>query len=55
MQESAGFYVQPTAAAINPTWSWTGGGANNAVASAVFLPAAAPAAETVQAYVWMPV
>jgi len=35
-----GYLVQTTAAAIDPTWAWTGAPANNAVVTAVFLPAA---------------
>lgn len=42
VQGSAAYYVQPTAAAINPAWSWIGSSAENRVATAVFLPAAAP-------------
>ena len=50
MQGSAAYFVAPTAAAINPTWSWTGSPSENAVAAAVFLPSfAAPVLTRVQA------
>ena len=45
LEGTAGYYVQPTAAAINPTWTWAGGtgSANdNAVATAVFLAVTTP-------------
>lgn len=39
--QSAAYYLQPTGAAINPTWSWTGGTYTSiGVSTAVFLPAA---------------
>jgi len=51
----SGWLVQTTAAAINPTWSWTGTLTNIVVATAVFLPSASAAPAAVQSYVWMPV
>lgn len=55
VQGSAAYYVQPTAAAINPTWSWGAPGHTNvAVSTAVFLPALVTAVETVQPFVWGP-
>jgi hypothetical protein len=53
MQTSTAYLIQPTAAAINPSWSWAGGTHNAIAAVAVF--AAAPAsAARVDAYVWGP-
>ena len=39
IQGAAAYFVQPTAAAINPTWAWTEG-AEHALTTAVFLPGA---------------
>lgn len=38
IQGSVGFYVQPTAAPINPSWAWTGSRSDIALTTAVFLP-----------------
>ena len=56
MAGGTGYVVQPSAAAINPTWSWTGVG-GSAAGIAAFKPAAAtPAAvETAQPFVWGPI
>jgi hypothetical protein len=55
MQGSAAWQVQSPAAAINPTWSFSPSQGSASVGTAVFLPAAAAAVATTQAYVWGPV
>ena len=43
MRGGLGYVIQTTAAAITPTWTWTGSPSENASTTAVFLPGAAPA------------
>jgi len=50
LQVSTGYYIQPTAAAINPTWSWTGTHSDVVVGTAVFL-ASLPVTSPLVAYV----
>jgi len=38
VQGSVGWYIQPTAAAINPAWSWAEDRTDLALTTAVFLP-----------------
>lgn len=54
MQGSAAYYIQPTAAGINPTWSYSPSVGSVAVGCAVFLASVGAAVETAQAYVWGP-
>lgn len=54
MQGSASYYVQPTAATINPTWAYSPSQNNVAVGTAVFLASTVIAVTKTQLFIVMP-